>query len=106
MAAPAGDAAESLELAGAEVLEIPLPVTPAARVSMCALPLTGCLFRTAEEVDALDEERDSSGFGPEVTALCAGKDVVERARKAGWTRVQELPEDRLIDRLLQLLSGQ
>jgi hypothetical protein len=43
--APAGDLGEALELSGVDVVEIPLPVTPAARIVMDALSLTGCVFR-------------------------------------------------------------
>jgi hypothetical protein len=58
--APAGDLSEALELSGVDVVEVPLPITPAARIVMDALPLTGCVFRSADEVDALDDERDGS----------------------------------------------
>ena len=56
LAQPAGEMSEVLELNGADVVEVPLPVTPAARVVMGALPLTGVVFRTVDDVDALDED--------------------------------------------------
>ncbi len=81
----------ALELSGAEVVEVPLPVTPAARVAINALPLTGCLFRSADEVEALEEERDGTSWGPGVRAWCLGPEAAERARRRGWRRVEQLP---------------
>ena len=61
VAAPAGGAREALEEAGAEVVEAPLPLTPAARVVLRALPLTGCVLRTPSEADAFAAEPAASG---------------------------------------------
>lgn len=88
VAAPAGDLREVLELDGADVVEVPLPVTPAARIVMGALPLTGCIFRTSDEVDVLDEERDGPGWGTDVVAWCLSEKAAERARALGWQRVE------------------
>ncbi len=88
MAAPAGSLLDALEVAGAEVVEVPLPLTMAARTAAFALPLTGCLLRTRREVDALAAER---GEGPdEVVAFCLGPEVARRAREIGWNRVVEV----------------
>ena len=92
LAAPAGKLGEELELAGAEVVETPLPPTPAARVVLAALPLTGCLLRNAREVEALDGERDTPAWTPTPTAWCLGRDAAERARQLGWMQVEELEE--------------
>jgi uroporphyrin-III C-methyltransferase / precorrin-2 dehydrogenase / sirohydrochlorin ferrochelatase len=89
--APAGELTEPLELAGVEVVELPLPVTPAARIVMSALPLTGCVLRDADEVDALDDERDGSGWSTDTVAWCIGATAARRAREAGWSDVEELP---------------
>jgi uroporphyrin-III C-methyltransferase/precorrin-2 dehydrogenase/sirohydrochlorin ferrochelatase len=86
----AGDISESLELAGVDVVEVPLPVTPAARVVMGALPLTGCIFRNADEVDALDEERDGQGWAVHMVAWCLHPDAAARARDVGWKQVEEI----------------
>ena len=64
--APAGELGELLELSGAEVVEVPLPVTPAARVVLGALPLSGWVLRHADEVDALEEERESLFQAPQI----------------------------------------
>ncbi len=82
--------ATALEEAGAEVVEVPLPVTPAARVVLNALPLTGCLFRSPDEVEALEEERDGRSWGRTVRAWCLGRDTSERARQLGWRSVEAL----------------
>ncbi|MBW1872458.1 MAG: uroporphyrinogen-III C-methyltransferase, partial [Deltaproteobacteria bacterium] len=46
MVSPGGDLGEALSLHGVEVVQVPLPVTEAARIVMGALPLTGCVFRS------------------------------------------------------------
>jgi uroporphyrin-III C-methyltransferase/precorrin-2 dehydrogenase/sirohydrochlorin ferrochelatase len=92
MAATDPELAAYLEDAGAEVVAVPLPVTPAARVVMAALPLTGCLVRQAAEVDGLDEERGNPGWGPEVVAWCVGEGTARRARECGWQKVHVLDE--------------
>ena len=84
--------AAQLEIEGAETLLLPLPVTPAARVVMGALPLTGCLVTSRAEVDWLDDETSNPGWGDEVVAWCIGEAAAERARRCGWRRVVELPE--------------
>ncbi len=92
MVAPVGALGERLELQGAEVVPVPLPVTPSARLVMDALPLTGCVLQNANEVEAFDEERDGAGWSSEVVAWCIGEDAAERARQLGWTKVVEVAE--------------
>jgi len=84
------DLADRLEEAGAEVVVLPLPVTPAARVVMGALPLTGCVVHSAAEVDWLDEERGCPGWEQMITAFCVGAETAARARERGWSEVCEL----------------
>jgi uroporphyrin-III C-methyltransferase/precorrin-2 dehydrogenase/sirohydrochlorin ferrochelatase len=90
--APAGHLGELLELAGAELVELPLPVTPAARVVLDALPLSGCIFRSADEVDAVEEERDRKTWCNEMVAWCLGRDAEERARRRGWKHLVAVEE--------------
>jgi len=89
LVSPTGDWLSSLQWSGVEVVPVPLPVTPAARVVMGALPLSGCLFRSAAEVEALDEERDAPGWNRDMTAWCLGADTAAKARQCGWRRVCE-----------------
>jgi len=91
--APATDLAPALDLAGAELIEAPRPLGPAARVVIGAAPLTGWLLRGADEVEALDEERGIPGWGAEVHAYCLGRPAAERALSLGWAHVVELTED-------------
>ncbi len=86
------DRAATLEAAGAEIVLLPLPVTPAARVVMGALPLTGCVTCAAPEVDWLDEERGGPGWSDDLVAWCIGSEAVMRARERGWPVVRELEE--------------
>jgi len=90
VAAPAGPFGEALERNGAEAVEVPLPLPPAARVRMGAYPLSGCLLRSPFEADAVFEERHNPGFGPEVIAWCLGKEAAHRARNLGFMRVEEV----------------
>lgn len=77
---------ERLEAAGAEVVPVPFPLTPAARVVLHAAPLTACVARGAEEVDLFDEERGGPGWGSGVTAWCVGDPALRRAAERGWRR--------------------
>lgn len=81
---------EALEVSGVEVVEVPLPVSPAARIVVSAAPLTGCIFRTADEVDALEDERALRNWGSEVVAFCVNDGAAARARVLGWACVEEV----------------
>jgi uroporphyrin-III C-methyltransferase/precorrin-2 dehydrogenase/sirohydrochlorin ferrochelatase len=95
IASPGGDLGTELDMCGAEVVEVPLPVTPAARVVLGALPLTGCILRSPEEADALDEERDGPGWdASKVVAWCLRPAAAERARLLGWRNVVHLPDEK------------
>jgi uroporphyrin-III C-methyltransferase/precorrin-2 dehydrogenase/sirohydrochlorin ferrochelatase len=95
IASPGGDLGTELDMCGAEVVEVPLPVTPAARVVLGALPLTGCVLRSSAEVDALDEERDGPGWdASKVVAWCLHPAAAEKARLLGWRNVVHLPDEK------------
>jgi uroporphyrin-III C-methyltransferase/precorrin-2 dehydrogenase/sirohydrochlorin ferrochelatase len=85
--------AHALDIAGAEVVEAPRPLGPAARVAIGAAPLTGWILRGADEVEALEEERGLPGLDADMRALCVGRAAAERARALGWARVEEIVED-------------
>jgi uroporphyrinogen III methyltransferase/synthase len=90
LSSPAGPLGDALDLAGAELVPVPLPLTSAARFVAAALPITACVLRSRNEVDALDDERDGPTWGPAVLALCLGAPAAERARELGWPNVLEL----------------
>jgi uroporphyrin-III C-methyltransferase/precorrin-2 dehydrogenase/sirohydrochlorin ferrochelatase len=94
-----------LEAAGAEVVVLPMPATPAARVVMGALPLTGCVVGSPAEVDWLDAERGGPGWGNEFVAWCVGPEAAERARERGWLNVRELGVDADEDELVATIVG-
>ena len=79
--------ARALEAAGAEVVPVPFPITPAARLVLGARRLTGCVVRTPEEVESLDEECSGPGW-----------DGTWIARARGWLQVEVvgLPHEALI----------
>jgi uroporphyrin-III C-methyltransferase/precorrin-2 dehydrogenase/sirohydrochlorin ferrochelatase len=97
--------AQSLEAAGAEVVILPSPVTPAARVVVAALPLTGCVACSAAEVDQFDSERSGPGWSDGIVAWCIGADAAERARDRGWPAVFELRADVGHDDLVASIAG-
>jgi uroporphyrin-III C-methyltransferase/precorrin-2 dehydrogenase/sirohydrochlorin ferrochelatase len=86
----AGPLIRRLEEAGAEVVPLPLPMTPAARVVLNAAPVTGCVVAGPDEVDWLDGERGGPGWAGEPLSWCLGTSAAERARQRGWQRVREL----------------
>ncbi len=88
--APAGALGPLLDLAGADLLETPRPLGPAARVALGAAPLTGWILRSADEVEALEEER--SGWDADTTGYCLGRSAAARAQALGWRHVVELAE--------------
>jgi uroporphyrin-III C-methyltransferase/precorrin-2 dehydrogenase/sirohydrochlorin ferrochelatase len=89
--APAAELGPALDLAGAELLEVPRPLAPAARVVVGAAPLTGWLLRSPGEVRALEEERGLPGLAA-VRAYCLGPATARSARALGWPDVVELAE--------------
>jgi uroporphyrin-III C-methyltransferase/precorrin-2 dehydrogenase/sirohydrochlorin ferrochelatase len=81
--APAGDLAAALDMAGAGVIEMPRPLTAAARVVLEAAPVSAWVLRSVREVDALEDERAPRAF-------CIGPAAAARARQLGWPGVVEL----------------
>jgi hypothetical protein len=90
LTAPAGTLGDALELAGAEVVEVTLPLNPAARVAVGALPVTVWLARSVAEAAGFCRElaRDAGAAG--AVAVCAGGDVAAVARERGWPLVCEI----------------
>jgi uroporphyrin-III C-methyltransferase/precorrin-2 dehydrogenase/sirohydrochlorin ferrochelatase len=88
----AGAMREALELSGVEAVEVPVPITRAARMVMDALPLTGCVLMNPSDVDAIDEERDSPTWNPDAVAWCCSKEAARRAGELGWRNVEEIAD--------------
>jgi uroporphyrin-III C-methyltransferase len=89
----------ALEEAGAEVVSVPMPITPAARIVLAARPLTGCVVRSAAEVESFDEEcRALEGAGG-WTGWCIGRPAAARAGERGWRYVEltEVEAARVVD---------
>ena len=89
LAAPAGALGEALELAGAEVLEVPLPVTPSAQVALAALPLDVLVARSACDAAGLCAAAASVAGAAAAVAVCSSGDAVAAAHAAGWRRVSD-----------------
>jgi uroporphyrinogen III methyltransferase/synthase len=105
LTASGAELADVLERAGADVVVVPLPVTPAARAVMAAMPLTDCVVRDRSEVDWLDDEGDNPGWGPDLVAWCLGEDVATRAHARGWREVRRLDLGTDCVRLVTALAG-
>jgi len=103
--APRGELASELELAGAQVLTVPLPFTPAARVVVDALPVTGCVAWDAGEVDAFDEERSGPSWSADAPVWCVGAEAASRAREIGWSVVHELRDSALPEDVVQMVAS-
>jgi uroporphyrin-III C-methyltransferase/precorrin-2 dehydrogenase/sirohydrochlorin ferrochelatase len=92
----------ALDLRGAEIVPLPFPPTPAARVVRAARPLTGCIVRSPAEVEAFDEQGATACPDDRWTAWCMNARTAERARERGWRFVELLDgasEAELIARL-------
>ena len=84
---------------------VPLPATPAARIVMGALPLTGCVVCDPTEVDSVDPERGGPGWNDGIVAWCVGPKAASRARERGWPKVQQLAEDGDENELIDAIAG-
>jgi uroporphyrin-III C-methyltransferase/precorrin-2 dehydrogenase/sirohydrochlorin ferrochelatase len=94
---------EQLELAGAELVVVPIPLTPAAELVMGALPLTDCILQEPHEAEVLDEARDGLGWNPQVLTWALTARTAARARQLGWKGVHELEPPVAAERLVALM---
>jgi hypothetical protein len=85
--------ARALDEAGADVIAVPLPITPVGRVVMGAALLTGCVMASTEDIEQFDEARSGPGWSGRVVAWCLGPEAAQRARDRGWRWVEELAAD-------------
>jgi uroporphyrinogen III methyltransferase/synthase len=92
---------EELQLGGAEIVEIPERITPAARMVMGVLPLHGCIFENEEQVEALEDERDGLKWAEKSVAWCLNERAEKRARALNWPQVCRIPN---LDNAAQIVS--
>jgi len=85
-----GDVAAVLEAAGAELVLLPSPPTPASRAAISATPVTGCVAATAGEVEELDACRASACWSGAVPVVCLSAAAAQRARALGLGPVLEV----------------
>lgn len=105
VAAAAQELRALVEFAGAEVVALPFPVTPAARVVLGALPVTGCVLASASEVESVDEERSSPGWTDETICWCVGEEAVRRAVDLEFANIRPVPAGLDCAELVALLGG-
>ncbi len=91
---------EALEVLGAQLLEVPLPIGSAARVALGSQPLHGWLLRCPDQVQLLAE--DELGLAGPV-ALCLGAEAAAAARALGSCEVMELADDAGVEQVVQAL---
>jgi uroporphyrin-III C-methyltransferase / precorrin-2 dehydrogenase / sirohydrochlorin ferrochelatase len=84
--------ADMLSLAGAEVVDTPLPSTAAARVVVAAAPITGIVVRTGAEVELLDGERGAAGWCDDRPAWCLSGASFMRASALGWRDIRRVAD--------------
>jgi uroporphyrin-III C-methyltransferase/precorrin-2 dehydrogenase/sirohydrochlorin ferrochelatase len=94
-----------LEERGADVVVMPLPVTPASRVVAAALPIDGALVCDRSDVDWLDDLRDGSGLGGDAITWCVGREAADRAREREWSNVIEIEPGLECDELVSRIAG-
>jgi uroporphyrin-III C-methyltransferase/precorrin-2 dehydrogenase/sirohydrochlorin ferrochelatase len=88
MFTPDPDFVDQMQLNGAEIIPLSSPVTPAARMVMDALPITGAVFTSKEDVEMMADEKDRKSWVPRPTAWCLTKKAAERAELQEWVDVR------------------
>jgi hypothetical protein len=79
---------EALQLNGAEVVGLPSPDTPAARMVMDAMPVTGCIFKSPDDVDSMEEERHRKSWVSSPKTWCLTEAAAQRAKAMKWQGIQ------------------
>lgn len=97
--------ADALDRAGTELVAVTSPFTEATRLLLRGRPLTGWLFKTVDEVDALEDERNGAGISAEAIAWCLDPATAERARKLGWPVVEAIAPGMDPSRLLTAIAA-
>ena len=87
---PGFDFIDEMQLNGAEVIPLKSPVAPAARMVMDALPITGAVFATKEDVELMADEKDRKSWVQSPTAWCLSDDAADRAKAQGWWDVRRV----------------
>lgn len=85
---PGEDLVDRMQLNGAEVIPLTAPVTPAARMVMDTLPITGAVFSTKEDVELMQDERDTKSWVPRPIAWCLSEEAANRAEMLKWVDVR------------------
>ncbi len=84
------DPSLELERAGAEVVPVRPPVAPVTRILAAALPLTGCVLRSAAQAAALEVELAGVVWTSEAVCWCLGAEAARAARACLRIRIEEL----------------
>ncbi len=85
--------ANLLDLAGAEVARISMPMSQSARVLLDSTPIDSVVFTSGWQVGAMDENGFADKFHDSVQALCMGRDTFDAAQDAGWKNVKNFSWD-------------
>jgi uroporphyrin-III C-methyltransferase/precorrin-2 dehydrogenase/sirohydrochlorin ferrochelatase len=102
-------AAEALELAGAEIVSLPVPCRPSARVVVDALPVDACVAHSPADVEAWHGLGLSRGDGPASLLIGLGQETAARGRELGWPETRELDgqldDEALASQLVEALGA-
>jgi uroporphyrin-III C-methyltransferase/precorrin-2 dehydrogenase/sirohydrochlorin ferrochelatase len=102
-------AAESLEVAGAEIVSLPVPARSSARVVVDALPVDACLAHDPGDVEAWHQLGLSGRKAGTPLLICLGRETAARARELPWAEIDELDgrldDEALAERLVEALRA-
>jgi uroporphyrin-III C-methyltransferase/precorrin-2 dehydrogenase/sirohydrochlorin ferrochelatase len=87
-----GEAAAQLEAAGAELVVVPSPPTPATVVAAAASPVTSCVAGSAAEVEELHWCRERGAWSGRVQVLCLSREAAGRAREVALGHVIQVAD--------------
>jgi hypothetical protein len=77
---------------------------------MDALAITGCVLKSKEEVELMEDERDRRSWSQTPTAWCLSQSAADRARAMSWTDVVEIqgknPAEALVRAMLDRIEAQ
>jgi len=97
--------ADMLTDAGADIVEVPLPPTPASRIVVDAIPLSDVLLDSPGDAEAFAQLRGGVGWGPETRVWCVGDTARKLAGELGWSNLESLEEDGETDGIIRRLAA-
>jgi hypothetical protein len=99
---PPAELIEALQLSGAEIVGLTNPVTPAARMVMDSMPITGSIFKSPDDVDSMEEERHRKSWVRSPKTWCLTGAAAKRAEAMKWQGIQVVrDEESLVQTMIE-----